>query len=640
MAPDERVTYYSKNDMSVGLYLSRCLDILNNHCDASEYSTLSDVIELYNIIQFVENDVLGTNISGNKLLEYKDKVKHFPSIISKYLISEKGEDLVDEFKNLGDNYYQSFCDIQEEYRLFDLLSDSEFDKILAFQPHFIRNILSCRKLVEKHKNFISTYLRSYPYTAELITNEYLVKKNTYSRPLYFPDLDMEAIFTEYVTSRDPNLNYLSLIAKSTKLKLSPKLKLAAKRRLEDKSLLADYKIITTSRRLDVRITNDVTDKSLYTTKDKYYITYVYEYNGDYIISGDETILIKRISALFDYFYKGIINLIAGKSETGFFEQMLISGIDNYNLSSSFIGKEYLALLQLKCCNNFLQTKGLSLEHSIELFYNAFLRKRYNYSSHTLKIQTSDTLSYTEKNRILLPEFDSVVREYNQFAESGKIDFDLLRMEKGILVTESKSSLNLKYLELCGDKNEINGILNLMFSDQSLLSYAKGFKEYHCLSFFDLIRHHKVPFSAFEKYQTPEIQYLIDKNIIKVQEGCICFCDITEIMLLKDIYENRVVSYWHYNEDERKILDRYVLMSWLREDGHLLSQPERDYFSYYLNNQKFDNALSLRNKYVHGAIVDESDAREDYCKSLLLFIILLLKIEDDLCLTQNYTLIKN
>lgn len=84
-------------------------------------------------------------------------------------------------------------------------------------------------------------------------------------------------------------------------------------------------------------------------------------------------------------------------------------------------------------------------------------------------------------------------------------------------------------------------------------------------------------------------------------------------------------------------DSMLAKKWLKTDDHLLSKPERDYFSYYLDNSEFTNGFALRNIYAHGATSpsnDENVHMNDYYMFLCLLIILVLKIEDDLWLASK------
>ena len=65
--------------------------------------------------------------------------------------------------------------------------------------------------------------------------------------------------------------------------------------------------------------------------------------------------------------------------------------------------------------------------------------------------------------------------------------------------------------------------------------------------------------------------------------------------------------------------------------YLLSPAERDYYSYYLNNEKFTNGHAIRNNYAHGTTPSYSKEKHEvnYYRLQVLFVMLLLKISEDL-----------
>ena len=86
-----------------------------------------------------------------------------------------------------------------------------------------------------------------------------------------------------------------------------------------------------------------------------------------------------------------------------------------------------------------------------------------------------------------------------------------------------------------------------------------------------------------------------------------------------------------------VLDEMLNKGWLVTDDHLLSKPEQDYFSYYLDNMKFTNGMAYRNNYAHGSTppVDDENAHiSAYYAFLKLLAMLVLKIEDDLWLARK------
>ena len=135
-----------------------------------------------------------------------------------------------------------------------------------------------------------------------------------------------------------------------------------------------------------------------------------------------------------------------------------------------------------------------------------------------------------------------------------------------------------------------------------------------------------------------MDFLIKHGVIDVNpDGYLYIVNPSAINVLKSLWEYGVCSYWHYNEAERKILDEMFEKGWLAKDDHLLSKPERDYFSYYLDNRTFTNGPAYRNNYSHGSTPPVNDENEHfiaYLTFLRLLAILLLKIEDDLFLARR------
>lgn len=71
------------------------------------------------------------------------------------------------------------------------------------------------------------------------------------------------------------------------------------------------------------------------------------------------------------------------------------------------------------------------------------------------------------------------------------------------------------------------------------------------------------------------------------------------------------------------------------ENSLLTRNEQDYLDFYLNKSKFINGYDIRNRYLHGTNVnDENQYESDYYSILKLIIIIILKINDDLCLADK------
>ena len=94
-----------------------------------------------------------------------------------------------------------------------------------------------------------------------------------------------------------------------------------------------------------------------------------------------------------------------------------------------------------------------------------------------------------------------------------------------------------------------------------------------------------------------------------------------------------MQYWKYSDQERNIIDDLAVKRIVEFESSLLSRPESDYFNFILNKAKFNNGLDLRNKYIHTQPYISKDGyihNQNYLVFLRLFIIALIKINDDYC----------
>ena len=225
-------------------------------------------------------------------------------------------------------------------------------------------------------------------------------------------------------------------------------------------------------------------------------------------------------------------------------------------------------------------------------------------------------------------------------DEDEIDKDLIRLSKPLKVEEGKSLLANKYYEIAEGNNEIQSVLwGVLGSGNSILFHIDPFKDKNYHSLIELLENEtNVLYSNYAASQKRHLNFLIQHGIIGVNsDGCIYIVNQSTIKVLRSLWEYGVCSYWHYNDEERQVLDDMYAKGWLVKDDHLLSKPERNYFSYYLDNTKYTNGMAYRNHYMHGStppVDDENEHSIAYRTFLKLLAILLLKIEDDLWLARR------
>lgn len=83
---------------------------------------------------------------------------------------------------------------------------------------------------------------------------------------------------------------------------------------------------------------------------------------------------------------------------------------------------------------------------------------------------------------------------------------------------------------------------------------------------------------------------------------------------------------------KQFLDKGFIESY----SALLSPQEADLFSYFLNDEKYSNAMHLRNAYEHGELDNEPELvhENNYLIGLRFLALAIIKINDDLCLKDD------
>lgn len=643
---EERVCYYSKDDMSTGYCLELAEKCIQKFQQGNIPADLEGVIELYHIKQLFDNNCRLLKWSDVEFNKLKNVTTGFNVIIAKYFRTINPENVVNEYNKLKWGYHQTFWEIIDNFKLYELIDPTSINSIVASNANKLRSILYAKGIVEKYGQTIRKILLDNIYSAHIILDKYVGKRNNQAdKEIYLPTCltqkDKEDIIIRYLEGEDPNLNYVRLatqVKDTAQFKLSPKTKLIAKRlekRLNDELLNGSrdsviqiqesFRLVDDSQPVDIEY-----DAKGYP---------IFKYSLSYIQSCDNTYRVANCISMFGWINKNfLLDLINKRTEVDSLEYaMMDTGRNSYPAYTVFKQKNNRAYFQAFLYSKALESFGSSFESELKLFYERRLRKEYDYPGLTLNIPSlSDT--WLNKCRILFPEMDAIVHQYNIFVDEDEIDPELILLAPPLKMTDGRSLLENKYFVIKEGENEIWRVLRDLFASASMLAYVEPFKEKHYYSLIDLLEHEIVVYANYENYKKQEIDYLISLGIIsKDMKGNVVIADKSKVAVLSSLWEFDVCSYWHYDERERKALDDMLAKGWLITDDHLLSKPERDYFSYYLDNSEFTNGYAYRNHYAHGSTpsVDDENAHINaYMVFLRLLAILILKIEDDLWLARR------
>lgn len=637
----KRVNYYSPYDMSIPLNWQRADVVVNKYKNGWRPQDVCDVVELYNILLFVENDVAKKEWTEDVLQLIRSS---FNKEVLDFFSSLKRDNWVAVFRQLEYDYKTHFWAILDRFNIKGLLDLTSIRAAIDGSSWELRGLLRQKRLVAGYQAALVELLKENEHTAEWLLQEYVQKDaNGRNERLYFPKSlsiqEKEDIISLYLDQDEPKLNYVRLVLvarKDANLRISDAVKLKARRvekHLNEKYFFPEHTIQPTYA-LSV---SSAPDKPLKWVEPGDGGDPVLCYSKEWMLRFTGPELLHYIRYGFEFLTQnGMVSLVSKDSDSSVFERALsMSGKYSYQTNFAFCYLEAISLLQISALQQVLADEGANIETSLKAFYEQYLKDKYGYPSGILSLADS-TADWVTKCKAIAPEIEAIAHRYNLFAKTGSVDEELLMISSdNVRVTEANSVNPGRYYNIKGKPDELYRLFYLFFSDQSMLTFVEPFNENQYVSFFKLLfeQDGKIPYGNYENYQLRDIDYLIEKGYIsKGDDGMLFIEKPKEISILKQLYEYHSCPAHIYGEYEKGLLHEMEEKGWIEKDNHLLSVEERNYFDYYMYNTKYTNGPALRNRYAHGSFANpqkDNIHRNNYNRLLILLVLELLKIEDDL-----------
>lgn len=635
-----RIKFFSKADGASGHYLALAEPILRNFDKEKSIDDINDIIELYQIKRYIDADLFLDHWSENDRSYFKEIVKNIWNTIRKYWITIDDLNFKRLFNALEFSYRDSFWDLIETFENYKNISKGIFIKVLNSKHIYLRDVLHHKKLVKYYGREIKQHMLENKESAELLLSQYEEKHERDFTAINFPGCltleDKEQIILNYLDWEDANLNYIRLIVNSRdteKLKLSDKTRLKAhnvERKKNNEIFETGYvwdcgNQVTLSGKQEepVLITwEENIQKVSYSTK------WLDQFN-------DSFSLFQIFSNLFWFIDEfGLIELVSKKEEMDVMEKVLMTSKNSYSQGIAFARKSNLSHIQIFMFAEYLKGRNktieLILKDVIDGIFNGFFGLK-----NLLITFPSENTSKLEKVRMIAPEFESLLKQFQLFAEDGIIDHELLRISSTPkTISDIKSLVDKKY-GYGSPSQELQWLQHSFFSDQSMLWYVDQNKDkYHDL--YSLLVKVDVRLSDFKNYQRPAIEKFIeDGYLTENQDGFVKIYKALELFVIGKLYKDEVISYWLFPSVIRTVIDQLHDEGLIRFGKTLFSEPEQKYFNYYLNKSDFTDGLDLRNRYLHGTNSDSDEEHQNsYLIYLKIFILALLKIVNDLAIDRS------
>lgn len=637
----ERVKFYSNGDMTTAYNFNKAVDIAKTITD--KYYTINDILEFYNILKLFNPEYL-KNVQGDIKDICNESSKKINKIIGRFCSKISNDNIEEYLDDVERNYIEDFFEVLDKYKAYEKISDDVFSQILEKNDAYLHFTLHNKNIVHTYDKILREKLLKYTDSAVLLLDEYETDHlgNYLHRifPKSLTDEDKNEILKNYINSEFANLNYLRLIVNlqaTNELNIDDKTKLLAKKKAEEqeKKLFKNNPGIEMSTLILFKENQKKTVE--FNIKGQ---NWEFAYNINWIKQNidDNSTLLNNFIYLFEYVDNQMRwNLVSKTNLMGIFERTIfMRSKRDYPIGAAFKRIDQLADLQMYGYCVQLEKLNVRIENILEWFFRDYLVREFNIENYNISLPSKNS-NYLEKCRTILPEIDSCLKQFNYLVDDGKIDPELLQISSTHLFFKNvKSLLNNKYVYSNGREYDL--ITYYLFSDQCMLSYVekekKGYK-----NFYELLVKGKIKKKEIVKYEQPSLQKLIDDNYVYVDEdGYIKIKNKTQIAILYDLYMNGVISYWKLNEKQRKEIDALVQNGILRFESTLFSKPEQDYLNYCLNKSEFVNSLDLRNMYGHGTqpFGDEDVHHSNYIRFLKLFVLIIIKINDELCIKDEIT----
>ncbi len=625
-----RTTYYKQNDLSYNWQLDCARKFLNKEFSINN---INDAIEFYNINKYYKDERFASVWTEEFIDNINLKISKFQKEFYIFFNALDNSEIQSNYSNIDYyDYYDSFWEIFDELKFYKKISEKKFIELLNLNQHKISHILLHKNIVNAYQIGIREFLLEYPDSTSIL----LTLNNNPNKKMFLPDNltseDKHKIINEYIASDTPHLNFLEHITNLPEYDANTRYLAQKKYEESVKYFFEKNAAIETNFSCEFK---EQEDYARWSGSDfNYSISYDIKWLEGNL---DFPTILNNFIFVFEYVeFDFILSLIFKENECGIFEKThSISDMpNNYPTSQHFKNMQNLTLAQLNLYLDLLENNNIYFEEIISWFFSDYLKDEFGINNFKIKMPARN-LDYSEKSSSAVVVFETILKQYRMYIEDRKINHEKLKFDKrGIKYKDTESLLVDKYAYL---KEKGKGICQHFFSNQSRIAYLGKFDEKYS-TFFELISREKVLYSDFENYQQPIIDVLIEKGFLyKTDNEEVRLNNRESLIILRNIYLHNATNRYYYPNNYKSHFEKLSKNEFIEFESSLLARCEADYFNFYLTDVDFINGLKIRNEYSHGnnnIEADENFHKINYLFILHLLIILIIKINDELCVYEE------
>lgn len=640
-----RVRFLGVHDLAAGWYADRVAELVEHFDPAAIPKQAMDIIEFHNVQQYLEHGLFPRDYTEVQCAAAEGRIGQLRSVVARFFSAIDDGNCAFLISDVDSHYHADLLNLLGRNKAFERCSPQVMLAALESVGVRLSDMLACRELVAAYGHDVRQALLSSPGNAEHIVRKYLQEdgRAKVHLPASFTPTDARHLLERYLDSADANPNYVSLIETAQPnpaAGIDARLKLRAKRRHAEMTAFFFENNVGFKTGTEVRLSTTQEEPVTLEIDRSDGVVARFTYSTGWL---DETLdnpsILNNFQHLFEFADRqALLTLPSYPANLGVFERFLtMAAKADYRIGASFKARDTSSLLQTTLYRRYLTTHDKDLEEVISWFFQVYLAEHFKATGFSFQ-PSSTGASYLERVRHLFAEMESALAQFSLFVEHGELDRDLLAITSDpVRYREVPSLLSGKYVYPT-ESNEIVGILHVLFSDQSGLTYIhEDLEGEHAAS---LLLENEVGYDDFHEHQKNTVDQLISLGILGNTGTRLQIANIEQFLILRSLFDTQACSYFHLSNSGRVQADAMEMKGWVERRSSLLTEAEAQYFNYFLNKVDFSNGPELRNKYLHGSQANE-DGEEahfhTYITVLRLMIALVIKVNDDFCLSANETL---